>query len=100
MPIVILLGLSIMFSYFGLEPWIILFPWDKKYAQIAKEWSARMDVIVTVTGIVTGEKLSSNKITRETCLHTAKVKMAGYKNMYECIQCHKFIPHNQDSLEK
>ena len=28
---------------------------------------------------------------QETCLHDAKVKMAGYKNMYECTQCHKFI---------
>lgn len=25
-------------------------------------------------------------------MHDAKVKMAGYKNMYECTNCHKFIP--------
>jgi hypothetical protein len=31
-------------------------------------------------------------VTQDTCHHGAKVKMAGFKNMYECINCHKFIP--------
>ncbi|MFB5602706.1 MAG: hypothetical protein ACE5Q8_07490 [Nitrosopumilus sp.] len=30
-------------------------------------------------------------ISQETCLHDAKVKMPGYKDMYECTRCHKFI---------
>ncbi|MCV0409869.1 hypothetical protein [Nitrosopumilus sp.] len=30
--------------------------------------------------------------TQETCFHDAKVKMAGYRNLYECTRCHKFIP--------
>lgn len=55
-----------------------------------------MGVIVTVTGTVTGSILSYSKVTQETCPHNAKVKMAGYKNMYECTRCHKFIPHDSD----
>ena len=31
-------------------------------------------------------------MTQDTCLHDAKVRMAGHKNMYECTRCHKFIP--------
>lgn len=31
-------------------------------------------------------------ITQDTCTHNAKVKMALLKNMYECTNCHKFIP--------
>ncbi|AFS80691.1 hypothetical protein NKOR_04005 [Candidatus Nitrosopumilus koreensis AR1] len=30
--------------------------------------------------------------TQETCTHDAKVRMAGFKDMYECTNCHKFIP--------
>ncbi|BDQ31440.1 hypothetical protein NZNM25_04380 [Nitrosopumilus zosterae] len=30
--------------------------------------------------------------TQETCTHNAKVRMAGLKDMYECTNCHKFIP--------
>jgi hypothetical protein len=55
-----------------------------------------VDAIVTATGVVIGNELSYNKITQETCLHTAKVKMAGYKNMYECTGCHKFVPYDPD----
>ena len=50
-----------------------------------------MDATVIVIGIVTGKELSYSKVTRDTCLHTAKVKMAGFKDMYECTRCHKFI---------
>jgi len=35
--------------------------------------------------------LTYRKYSQETCLHDAKVKMAGYKDMYECTQYHKFI---------
>ena len=61
MAIVILLGLSIMFSYFGLERWTILFLGDKKHALIAKEWNAKMGVIVIVIGIVTGKKIGTTQ---------------------------------------
>jgi len=30
-------------------------------------------------------------VTQDTCSHDAKVKMPGYKDMYECTRCHKFI---------
>ncbi|MDH3780072.1 MAG: hypothetical protein OES15_04350 [Nitrosopumilus sp.] len=30
-------------------------------------------------------------ITQDTCIHDAKVKMGGYKDMYECTRCHKLI---------
>ena len=50
-----------------------------------------MDVIAIVTGTVTGKKLSQRNTTQKTCSHDAKVRMAGYKNMYECTRCHKFI---------
>ena len=36
--------------------------------------------------------LAYRTITQDTCTHDAKVKMAGLKNMYECTNCHKFIP--------
>ncbi len=36
--------------------------------------------------------MAHHLVTQETCLHNAKVNMAGHKNMYECTQCHKFIP--------
>lgn len=39
------------------------------------------------------EFLSYRVFSQKTCLHDAKVRMAGYKNLYECIQCHKFIPN-------
>ena len=50
-----------------------------------------MGAIVTVIGIVTGKELLYPKVTQNTCIHDAKVKMAGYKNMYECTRCHKFV---------
>ncbi|MDH3618133.1 MAG: hypothetical protein OES14_04970 [Nitrosopumilus sp.] len=30
-------------------------------------------------------------INQDTCIHDAKVKMAGYKDRYECTRCHKFL---------
>jgi len=36
--------------------------------------------------------LAHNGVTQNTCSHDAKVRMAGLKNMYECTNCHKFIP--------
>jgi hypothetical protein len=50
-----------------------------------------MAVIATVTGIGTGKVLAHTTITQDTCIHDAKVKMAGYDGMYECTRCHKFI---------
>ena len=41
-----------------------------------------------------------NGITQETCGHDAKVKMAGFKNRYECTRCHKIIPYEPDKVEK
>ncbi|MFB5620062.1 MAG: hypothetical protein ACE5RC_02875 [Nitrosopumilus sp.] len=35
--------------------------------------------------------LSNHLVTQDTCSHNAKVKMSGYKDMYECTRCHKFI---------
>jgi hypothetical protein len=35
--------------------------------------------------------LTHRIFSQETCLHDAKVKMAGYQDMYECTRCHKFI---------
>ncbi|MFB5601606.1 MAG: hypothetical protein ACE5Q8_01845 [Nitrosopumilus sp.] len=51
-----------------------------------------MGATAIVTGIGTGEVLSFMTVTQDTCPHDAKVKMAGYKDMYECTRCHKFIP--------
>ncbi len=34
---------------------------------------------------------------QSNCLHDAKVKMAGFKDRYECTRCHKFII---DNIEK
>jgi len=31
-------------------------------------------------------------VTQNTCPHDTKVRMAGLKDMYECTNCHKFIP--------
>jgi len=42
-----------------------------------------IDVIMTYGVVIQG-----------TCPHDAKVKMAGYSEMYECTRCHKFI-HNK-----
>lgn len=36
--------------------------------------------------------LGYRTITQQTCLHDAKLKMAGFKNRYECTRCHKIIP--------
>lgn len=30
-------------------------------------------------------------VTQDNCSHDAKVKMAGYQNLFECTRCHKFI---------
>jgi hypothetical protein len=51
-----------------------------------------MGATVIATGIGTGKVLSFMTVTQDTCPHDAKVKMAGYKDMYECTRCHKFIP--------
>ena len=36
--------------------------------------------------------LGNRTIAQETCLHDAKLKMAGFKNRLECTRCHKIIP--------
>ena len=36
--------------------------------------------------------MTHSLLIQDTCSHDAKVKMAGFKNMYECTRCHKFIP--------
>lgn len=38
-------------------------------------------------------------VTQNTCSHNAKVKMAGYKDTYECTTCHKFI-HSEISKDE
>lgn len=30
---------------------------------------------------------------QKTCTHDAKVRLAGFKDRYECTRCHKFIVH-------
>jgi hypothetical protein len=35
--------------------------------------------------------LTHETVTQDTCHHDAKVKMAGYSEMYECTRCHEFI---------
>ena len=53
-----------------------------------------MDAIVTVIGIGIDELiLEYRKVTQDTCPHDAKVKMAGFKDRYECTRCHKIIPY-------
>jgi hypothetical protein len=36
--------------------------------------------------------LENGKTIHGTCPHEAKVKMAGLRDMYECTNCHRFIP--------
>jgi ribosomal protein S27AE len=51
-----------------------------------------VDVTVTVIGIGIDELiLEYRKVTQDTCPHDTKVKMAGFKDRYECTRCHKFI---------
>ena len=59
----------------------------KKFAQIAREYIAKRDVIATVIG--NHDKILT--ISQDSCPHDAKVKMAGYSRLYECTRCHKFI---------
>jgi len=45
-----------------------------------------------VSKIIRGKiTISSKIITQENCLHGSKVKMPGYKNLFECLTCHKFL---------
>lgn len=56
-----------------------------------------MDVTATAIGIVTGRLiLAYTTVTQDTCPHDAKVKMAGFKDRYECTRCHKFIIDTTD----
>jgi ribosomal protein S27AE len=67
---------------------------NQKCVRIVKECVARVDVTVTVIGIGIDELiLEYRKVTQDTCPHDAKVKMAGYKDRYECTRCHKIIPY-------
>lgn len=69
---------------------------DLKFALIVKEWVVRMGVTVTAIGIGIGKLVLVYRIiTQETCPHDAKVKMAGFKDRYECTRCHKFIFYDQ-----
>lgn len=34
-----------------------------------------------------------------TCIHDAKVKMAGFKDRYECTRCHKFIIYETNKVQ-
>jgi hypothetical protein len=65
---------------------------EHKFVLIAEEWFATRDVTATVIGIIIGELfLAYRTVNQDTCPHDAKVKMAGYKDKYECTSCHKFI---------
>jgi ribosomal protein S27AE len=37
--------------------------------------------------------LAYRTVTQDTCPHDAKVKMAGFKDRYECTRCQKIIPY-------
>jgi ribosomal protein S27AE len=67
---------------------------NQKSVLIVKEWSAKADVTVTVIGIGIDELiLEYRAVTQDTCPHDAKVKMAGFKDRYECTRCHKIISY-------
>ena len=54
-----------------------------------------MDATVIVIGI--GEDnlvLAYRTVTQDTCPHDAKVRMAGFKDRYECTRCNKIIPYS------
>lgn len=36
-------------------------------------------------------QLAYRTVTQETCPHDSKLKMAGFKDMYECVRCQKFF---------
>jgi hypothetical protein len=38
-------------------------------------------------------------VTQDNCPHDAKVKMAGFKDKYECTRCHKILPIVQLDIE-
>lgn len=38
-------------------------------------------------------------IDQNNCVHDAKVKMPGFKDMYECTRCHKFIVDNKNHIK-
>lgn len=42
----------------------------------------------------------TSMIDQSNCLHDAKVKMAGFKDRYECTRCHKFIVENIENTPK
>ncbi len=37
--------------------------------------------------------LAYRAVTQDTCPHDAKVKMAGFKDRYECTRCQKIIQY-------
>ena len=37
--------------------------------------------------------LAYRTVTQQTCPHDAKVKMAGFKDRYECTRCQKIIQY-------
>jgi len=44
--------------------------------------------------------LAYRTVTQDTCPHDAKVKMAGFKDRYECTRCQKiisYVPLNKKS---
>ncbi|EGG42847.1 Hypothetical protein Nlim_0272 [Candidatus Nitrosarchaeum limnium SFB1] len=57
---------------------------------IAREYIAKRVVTVIATGNLR-YILTYPTMTQDTCPHDAKVKMAGYSELYECTRCHKFI---------
>lgn len=42
--------------------------------------------------------MTHGKITQDTCIHDAKVKMGGYDDLHECTRCHRII-HASTSKE-
>ena len=73
---------------------------DHKFVQIVKEWIASRDVTTTAIGIGGKLVLAYRTVTQDTCPHDAKVKMAGFKDRYECTRCQKiisYVPLNKKS---
>ena len=51
---------------------------------------------MTAIGMVGKLVLAYRTVTQDTCPHDAKVKMAGFKDRYECTRCQKIIKYVTD----
>ena len=47
-----------------------------------------------------GTMMAYRTVTRDNCPHDAKVKMAGFKDKYECTRCQKILSVIQSDKEE